>query len=480
MKKYWQAISNIGVEENLADFDIKRIKLLNKIALLAVISVIPHTLFQVIIGNVSILLHSLIILVLSLPILWFHYQKQYYIAKVFSILTFMFLTMINTFIYGWQGGGKFILLYSLFLTLVLFDKKREYIVFSIVHIVTYLICELIINIYAPLFQIEYLEILSYCFIGVFIYFTVDVFRTEQQHKEYATQSLIDAINNKNNALMTQRQMVKYQNDALKKANLELQKTQDQLTASNEDLRTFAYIVSHDLKEPLRMINSYTQLLKRRFRGKLDEDTSDFMFYIIDGSRRMKEMLDDLLQYATAANKEVHKEEVNLKDAIEVAIKNLKAQVEEKQATIELGEQDFPAVHASFSHMTQLFQNLIGNAMKFHKPDLLPLIEISVETKGSYYIIRISDNGIGIPREKTDRIFSPFERVGHNKVKGTGIGLAICKKIVENHNGKIWVESDTNEGANFFIALPKEQQLPSKDNESENGEEIATEELPNVQ
>jgi light-regulated signal transduction histidine kinase (bacteriophytochrome) len=263
-------------------------------------------------------------------------------------------------------------------------------------------------------------------------------------------------------------MVRYQNDALKKANQELEGAQDLLKASNEDLRTFAYIVSHDLKEPLRMINSYTQLLKRSFKDNLDEDTSQFMFFIIDGSRRMKQMLDDLLQYATAANKEVFKEVVNIKDPISIAIKNLEIPIKEKNANVEFLDDNFPNIHASFSHMTQLFQNLIGNAIKFHKPTMYPLVEISSERKGKYNIIRVQDNGMGIPREKTDSIFSPFERVGHNKIKGTGIGLAICKKIVENHNGKIWVESDTDEGATFYIAFPIEKPIEAEENlEDEN-------------
>lgn len=455
MKKYWQAISNIGIDDDISIFNRKRIKLLNQIALIVVIAASINSLVKIIMQDFLVLFHSFVVISLMFSIIWYHFKKRYYTAKIFAIASFLLLTCSFSFMYGWNNGGRSILLASFFIMLVLLDKKKEYITFSTFHIIIFIICSFVATFQEPILTVPYMQYAVYILVGFFIFFTLETFKSEQRQKEKETQSLIKTINNKNEALNTQRQMVRYQNDALKKANQELEGAQDLLKASNEDLRTFAYIVSHDLKEPLRMINSYTQLLKRQFKGKLDEDTNQFMFFIIDGSRRMKEMLDDLLQYATAANKEVFKEAVNIKDVVEVAIQNLSVQIKEKDANVELDHGEFPTIHASFSHMTQLFQNLIGNAIKFHKPTMLPLVEISSETKGKYHIIRIVDNGMGIPREKTDSIFSPFERVGHNKIKGTGIGLAICKKIVENHNGKIWVDSDTNEGATFFIAFPIE-------------------------
>ena len=453
MKKYWQTISNIGIDDNISIFNRKRVKLLNQIAFIIAIGASLNATFNIITQNFLVLVHSLVVIAFMFSILWFNSKQQHYTGKVFAVISFLLLTCSFTLMYGWENGAQNLLLASFFIMLILLDQKKEYLAFSTFHILIFVMGSFISQIQEPLIIAPYMRYASYILVAIFIYFTLETFKSEQKHKENEAQSLIKTINNKNEALNTQRRMVRYQNDALKKANEELEGAQESLKASNEDLRTFAYIVSHDLKEPLRMINSYTQLLKRQFKGKLDEDTSQFMFFIIDGSRRMKEMLDDLLQYATAANKEVYKEAVNLQDTIEVAIKNLGIQIKEKNANVELTDNNFPTIQASFSHMTQLFQNLISNAIKFHKPTMYPLVEISSETKGKYNIIRIQDNGMGIPREKTDSIFSPFERVGQNKVKGTGIGLAICKKIVENHDGKIWVESDTNEGATFFIAFP---------------------------
>ena len=468
MKKYWQAISNIGIDDDITIFNRKRTKLLNQIALISAIAAIVNSIVKVITQDFFILFHSLTVVSFMSLILWFHSKKKYYQGKMFAVVFFLLLTCSFSVMYGWNNGGQSLLLASFFIMRILLDKKKEYITFSTLHVFVFITGSLVGTTQEPMFVVPYMQYASYLLVATFIYFTLETFKSEQKQKEKDAISLIKTINNKNEALNTQRRMVRYQNDALKKANQELEGAQDLLKASNEDLRTFAYIVSHDLKEPLRMINSYTQLLKRSFKDNLDEDTSQFMFFIIDGSRRMKQMLDDLLQYATAANKEVFKEVVNIKDPISIAIKNLEIPIKEKNANVEFLDDNFPNIHASFSHMTQLFQNLIGNAIKFHKPTMYPLVEISSERKGKYNIIRIQDNGMGIPREKTDSIFSPFERVGHNKIKGTGIGLAICKKIVENHNGKIWVESDTDEGATFYIAFPIEKPIEAEENlEDEN-------------
>jgi signal transduction histidine kinase len=453
MKKYWQTISNLGIDEKISIFNRKRLKLLNQIALLSIAISFIHTIAGLIFGDFYTAFYSIVVFSFMFPALWLNAKKQYYTGKVFAVIGFYVLTCSLTILYGWEAAGKVFLLYSFFSTFILFDKKNEYIFFSSLNALLLFTCSAISSFQEPVIVSLYIEYIVYVAIAFFTYLTLTTFKSEQEHKEKEAQSLINSMNNKNEALSTQRRLVRYRNEALKKANDELKDAEELLKASNEDLRTFAYIVSHDLKEPLRMINSYTQLLKRRIGNNLDEDSEQFMFFIIDGSLRMKVMLDDLLQYATAANKNVFKEPIHIKDAIEVAVKNLEITIKEKKANIEWRAIDIPTIDASFSHIVQLFQNLIGNAVKFQKPGILPLVEISSETKGKYHIIRVQDNGIGIPREKTDSIFSPFERVGHNKIKGTGIGLAICKKIVENHNGKIWVESDLNEGATFFIAFP---------------------------
>ena len=455
MKKYWQLISNVGIDDNTTVYDRKRVKLLNQIALVFVIAAIINSIIRVIAEDFFVLFHSLPFICFMSAIIWFHSKKQFYIGKIFAITSILLLTCSFSIMYGWDSGGQSLLLASFSMMLILLDKNKEHIIFLALHVLAFIFGSLIKN-QEPIFFLPYMKYTTHAVVAIIIYFTLETFKLEQDQKEKAALFLVKTINNKNEALNTQRKMVCYQNDALKKSNQELEGAQDLLKASNEDLRTFAYIVSHDLKEPLRMINSYTKLIKRRLKGKLDEDTTQFMFFIIDGSHRMKEMLDDLLQYATAANKEVFKEVVNIQYPIEIAIKNLEIQIKEKNANVEIAEEVLPNIHASFSHMTQLFQNLIGNAIKFHKPTMYPLVHISSETKGKYNIIRIQDNGMGIPREKTNSIFSPFERLGHNKIEGTGIGLAICKKIVENHDGKIWVESDTNKGATFFIAFPIEK------------------------
>ena len=294
MGKYWQSISNTGIDDNIDIFKRKRIKLLNQIAIIAVIAASINAIAKTITQDFLVLFHSVVVITLMSSIIWLNSKKQYYSGKIFAIISFLLLTCSFSFMYGWNNGGQSLLLASFFITLILLDQKKKYILFSFFHILVFIIGSIVSPNQEPLLDAPYMQYAVYILVAIFIFFTLETFKSEQKLKENETLSLIKTINNKNDALSTQRRMVRYQNDALKKANQELEGAQESLKASNEDLRTFAYIVSHDLKEPLRMINSYTQLLKRQFKGKLDEDSNQFMFFIIDGSRRMKEMLDDLL------------------------------------------------------------------------------------------------------------------------------------------------------------------------------------------
>jgi PAS domain S-box-containing protein len=232
------------------------------------------------------------------------------------------------------------------------------------------------------------------------------------------------------------------------------RTEQELARSNAELQEFAYVASHDLKEPLRMIESYVELLARRYKGKLDANADDFIGFAVDGVQRMQSLIDDLLAYSRVGTKGRPFEPIPLDNALELAIKNLSEAIEETGATVAFDH--LPAIQGDESQMIQLLQNLIGNAIKF-RGDEPPRVHVSAERAGPEWVISVSDNGIGIAPEYHDRIFQVFERLhSRDEYSGTGIGLAVCRKIVERHGGRIWVESEVGKGSTFYFSVRGER------------------------
>jgi light-regulated signal transduction histidine kinase (bacteriophytochrome) len=225
----------------------------------------------------------------------------------------------------------------------------------------------------------------------------------------------------------------------------------ELARSNADLQQFAYVASHDLKEPLRMVASYTQLLARRYKGKLDSDADEFIRYAVDGANRMQWLINDLLAYSRVTVQDKVSEEVDCNSVLEEVLSDLRVAVEESRAVVTRAP--LPTVMADRIQLGQLFQNLIGNAIKFHGKEP-PQVHVSAERRPTEWLFSVRDNGVGLDPEYAERIFVIFQRL-HNREEypGTGIGLAICKKIVERHGGRIWVVSQTDQGATFHFTLP---------------------------
>lgn len=230
----------------------------------------------------------------------------------------------------------------------------------------------------------------------------------------------------------------------------------ELERSNFELEHFAFVASHDLRQPLRMVTSYLSLIERRMKGSLDGEIREFFHFAVDGARRMDQMIIDLLEYSRIGRTDPHKELVELDSAVAQALDHLGAAIDEAEAEI-IHSPGFPVVLGNRSEMVRLFQNLIANAVKFRAPDRHPRIDIGFKDGGEEWIIAIADNGIGIAAADFDRLFAVFQRlVPREEYDGTGIGLAACRKICEHHGGRIWVESTPDQGTTFFVALPKAQ------------------------
>ena len=290
--------------------------------------------------------------------------------------------------------------------------------------------------------------------------------TEHKKAEDKMQELVEKLQASEEELTSSNEELRATSEELKTTNEELNLQMDfevaakrdleeiarKLKISNRELEQFAYVASHDLQEPLRMVSSFTQLLERRYKGQLDADADDYIGFIVEGSQRMKYLIDDLLEFSRLNTQSREFESILLKITLEDVLRNLKTSIMENNAQIT--HDPLPTIQGDPSQINQLLQNLITNAIKFHG-DEPPKIHISAEESGDEWIIGVSDEGIGIDPDHQEQIFRIFKRLHtREEYSGTGIGLAICKRIIDKHNGKIWVESELGKGSNFYFTIPK--------------------------
>jgi light-regulated signal transduction histidine kinase (bacteriophytochrome) len=233
----------------------------------------------------------------------------------------------------------------------------------------------------------------------------------------------------------------------------IQMTLEDLERSNKELEQFAYVASHDLQEPLRMVSSFTQMLGRRYKDKLDADAKDFIGFAVDGANRMQVLINDLLMYSRVGTRGKPFEPTDMNEVLGRAIANLRVAIEESHTIITNDE--LPTVRADAIQIVQLFQNLLSNSIKF-RANNTPCVHVSFTERSDEWVFSVKDNGIGIAPAYHERIFVIFRRLQtKGEYPGTGIGLAICKKIVERHGGKIWVESELGKGSTFYFTIPKQ-------------------------
>lgn len=287
------------------------------------------------------------------------------------------------------------------------------------------------------------------------------------------------LEEKNKKIFLQKEKLEAANERQKETNKLLEQKNEQihvqnkkLEDSNDDLKQFAYVASHDLKEPLRMISSYTTLLDKRYNHLFDETASEFFLYITDGVYRMETMLTDLLSYSRVNSQQKPAQPVKTGDIMEIVAATLRAKVEEAGGEIRFEPARLPIILSNRTNMTQLFQNLVSNALKF-MGDKKPCVEVDCIQQDNFYRFSVKDNGIGISPDNIDKIFEMFRRLHtRDEYEGTGIGLATVKKIIERHGGKIWVESEVNVGSTFYFTIPVPEAVGQSDQKAVKEPEMA--------
>ena len=238
-----------------------------------------------------------------------------------------------------------------------------------------------------------------------------------------------------------------------KANdMQLREFTQQLKVHNEALEEFSYVISHDLQEPLRMITGFTQIIKKKYLPKINEPQADIDFnFVIDGAKRMSALIRDMLEYSRWSTRALPNEKVDVNEVLKETLQNLAVTISDGNA--EVIRTYMPTIHTNRLMLGQIFQNLIGNAIKYAHPNRAPIINISLDIRAKDYLFTIKDNGIGFEPQYNSRIFGIFQRLNSKKDEGNGMGLAICKRVIEKQGGTIWAESDLNVGSRFYFTLP---------------------------
>lgn len=392
------------------------------------------------------------------------YRHQYHLAKVIGLTVGILTVILTCWFFGIHSYSFFLFLLTFAVGLVFFPKKNQQINLFLIHIICLAIVIVgaqVIPSYVDLSNHLVFGILTFVFSMTVIFFVIQTFTMENQDFENKTKDLVNSLLIKHKELEREKTKVEQQAQALSEANAFLKKEiqerkniEKQLLESNEELEQFAYVASHDLKEPLRTIASFTQLLRRKIKDNLDEEGEEYIGFVVGGAQRMSHLLDDLLTYSRVGRESENEiEYVDLNRILETVQNNLKAMLEISGGSI-LIPSKLPVIPGNQTQITQLFQNLISNGIKFRNGKV-PQIDIACEETDSSFIFSVKDNGIGIPKELHGKIFAVFQRL-HRKTEyeGTGIGLAICKKVVQNHGGQIWVESESGKGSTFYFSIKK--------------------------
>jgi len=442
-----EKITSIGIEEKLSYSNKKRVLLLNQVTLMTMIGVFLKFLNEVILNDfIGYALSLSAFLLLSMTFV-FQYLRQYDVAKWYLTLQGIVVSLILILLFGRKFGGEFIIFAVFLMINIFFEKTYKKAVLFISTIFGYVLIQFyFISGGQPLLKNSLSDNTFYylfIFSSMAIFIISIMFIRENHDIKENSIKLLNSLKEKHKELSKSEKELAVQNKKLETANIELEK--------------FAYVASHDLKTPLRNVNSFLNLLDRRLPKDSKPELREYIDIASSNAQHMYNLIQDILEYSRINNGgRIEFKETNLYDLMKRVIINLQDTINSKGAKIHI--QKLPSIVCNESQMVLLFQNLISNGIKYNE-NVEPTIKISSETKGDNVFIQVSDNGIGIDAEYFDKVFEMFSRLHtQGEYDGSGIGLAICQKIVIHNGGKLMLESQKDIGTTFTIQLPIENPL----------------------
>lgn len=418
------------------------------IAPLSFIAIIPG-IYMAFITGLQFLFIANILTLLILPIIAFYPGLSLGVRKFIFFFGLYLASTALLYELGSFGPGLIFLLATTFFITLIYDEKKA--IWS-VYIITVICITFGVLIYFEATESIMLQeyridswfalsanLIFLCLVAVLI--VPGLFRGLQSSLQKRNQLQAEVLKNK---------------EELEQSMIQLKEKALELQESNRELEQFAYTASHDLKEPLRMIRNFMDLLEKNYAPQLDDKAKKYIHFAADGAKRMNELIDDLLEYSRISRLYSEFETVDMNKLVDSVIGMFEAQIEEQNAVV--GREQLPQVIGVPVSLKLVFQNLIGNALKYHDKNTAPRVEIKGEETETHWAFSVSDNGIGIDEKYFDEIFLLFKRLHSNsEYSGTGMGLAMCKKVVEQHGGEIWVTSEKGKGSTFYFTIKKDRQ-----------------------
>jgi signal transduction histidine kinase len=460
LKEITRDLTSIGLTDYTPGPEAERVRLLNSLAIIASFFSMLFGFLVWIWGNMELGLTVLGMSLGYMAILVLNYRQKFEVGFYFYLFFGGITLLLLAYLFGEKLNAHLFYMHQIIMTAFVLRKTHTQYVFYLLFALFGAGC-LLLYFYStpafPLLEGDWVSAAVYilAFLALIVY--LDYFNRRIRNREQQIQILLQETQQKNQQLEQSQKSISLLNETLEEQvqerTLALERSNHELKRSNQDLEQFAYAASHDLQEPLRMMSNFSGLLERRIKDKLDEDARSYLHFIKDAVARMREQIKGLLTYSRVGQSDTPYEAVNLNQLVKDKLQDLRQIIQDKNAVVEIGSLP-ESLHCDPGQMGILFFNLIHNGLKFnHNPK--PKIRVQATEEDEDWLIMVADNGIGIPQEYKSQVFEIFRRL-HNReeFKGTGIGLSLCRKIVERHTGEIWLTSTENKGTTFYIRLPK--------------------------